>query len=319
MDREARAEAPAGGAFLEAVRHSLRKAIDKALKRQDNLSDALKEGLREAVKEEFLSSRSVWRRSLRGALGLADKLLDRVSKGMEEYYGLVVDLHFRLVDKGLTGVGSGIVASLVEVGLSVDPLLGLPYYPGSTLKGAVRAVAEELLSEDSVGALFGHRDGIGVLVFSDSYPVGCLRGRPCLIVTGDVVTPHYFVPGRGLVEAEYEAKPTPVFHLAVAPDTVFRVVVGVDTERLDGKKAEEIVKEAVGKGLLTETEAGLDKAKAVGILAGRLVATAMASGIAARRGKGYNVFLPVRPEEVSREMIVGFRFRSKTGGGGRAR
>lgn len=308
------------------MRESIKNAIDSILeKREDKLGSSedlvekLKDNLRAEVKYWFLSSESAWRRELSGALGFADSLLDGVAGGFEDLYGLVVDLRFRLAEKGLAGSSSGVMAVLLEVGLAFDRLLGLPYYPGSTLKGAVRDSAESILKPEPVNLLFGEKDGVGALVFSDSYPVGCWKGR-CLVVTGDVVTPHYFVPGRGLVEAEYEAKPTPVFHLAVAPGTVFRVVVGVDLGRLSDEGVNKIISDARDKGLITANEANQqDKTGILGLAVARLIAAAFAGGVAARSGKGYNILLPVDPGEVERNVIVGFKFRTRGEKGGRGR
>ncbi|MEB3859653.1 MAG: RAMP superfamily CRISPR-associated protein, partial [Desulfurococcales archaeon] len=197
---------------------------------------------------------------------------------------------------------SGVFETLFDVGLCFDATLGLPYYPGSTLKGASRSVAEELLGEDHARALFGkpgEKGWMGLFEYSNSYPVGCITGKhPCLVVTGDVVSPHYFKPGVGLVETELEAEPTPIIHAAIAPGTVFRVIIGV---REPPKRAEEGVRKAIRKarevGLLGSDSLN---ATSLSLIAARLAIIAMSWGFAARSGKGYNVFRLLDKEELDR-------------------
>lgn len=280
--------------------------------KRNSLTECIKECSKKATLAAVISGR--WRKHLSSSLELADALMDTVRDGYEYIFDYVIDLKFKLLDKGLTGTGSGIFQAVFGVGLEVDWLLGLPYYPASTVKGAVRAAAEALLGDDEARALFGESSDSGswasALVFSDAYPVGCVKdGRhPCLVFTGDVVTPHYFKPGEGLVKREMDATPTPILHVAVAPDTVFRVVAGLNLDRV--KRVKSILEKARSKGLLSSGEAG-DNGFGVALLVARLTASALATGFAARSGKGYNIMLPLSSSEARNldRSVVSLRVR----------
>jgi len=231
-----------------------------------------------------------WRKYLPASLEAANGLLGEVASAYERLYGVVVDLLVKLDSHGLVGAGSGLFKAILEVGLEMDWVLGLPYYPGSSIKGAVRALVEDLAGEECAEKLLGSREHVSLVDFSDSYPVGCVRDKACLVLIGDVVNPHYFRPGRGIVEAEYEANPVPVVHISIAPGTVFRVVAGVDSQAVKASGGE-----CLGK--LAQT---LKVPRDPGFVVAALAASALASGFAARSGKGYNVLLPVDEDEVER-------------------
>lgn len=274
----------------------------------------IKKELKDIVVTEFTSGS--WRTSLGSSMKLANKMLDNVVKGLESVHGgsdsgLILDIHMMLDVKGLVGTGSGLLKSMVEVGLEVDWILGLPYYPGSTLKGATRAILEDARTmlgnterqdtRDLAAILFGSSGSNGHMsyaIFSDAYPVGCYSGsrHPCLVYTGDVVTPHYFRPGSGIVEREYEAQPTPVVHVAIAPGTVFRVVAAVRKPRDDELRY--LLGKGRDLGFLRDHEAsGL---YGLGLFVARLLGAAMMTGFAARSGKGYNVFVPLSEDEIKK-------------------
>jgi len=305
----------AGGRLLEELRRSLLVAdVTHTLDSDEMRKEIRKRGLEVVLAGE-------WRSRLPASLELANSLLEEVATSLEAAGYDVVDLLFRLDSMGLTGVGSGVFRAVFEVGLEMDWLLGLPVLRGSTLKGAVRDALEGIVGRECIEKLFGAPgdDGnIGAVFFADSYPVGCEKGKACLILAGDVVTPHYFLPGEGrLARAEYEAKPTPVQHVAIAPGTVFRVVAGVpgaSTEDDDLDKCTRHVLDALG----------VEKAPGVPVrlqALGAALYTALASGFAARSGKGYNVLLPVLEDEVERGgkvSIVSMKIstsNSKKGGG----
>ena len=236
-------------------------------------------------------------------------------------YDYVVDFRMELTGPGLIGTGSGLLHAIFEVGLEFDWLLGLPYYPGSTLKGATRAVAEEILGKKAADTLFG-KPGVGgwmgLYAFAPSYPIGCINGKPCLVITGDVVTPHYYVPGRGIVESELEARPTPIQHVSIAPGTVFRFVVGVRLPRgRDRAEVEDALRIAASDGGLKLLDSPSLTPIDLARLALRLLGTALMSGFAARSSKGYNVFTPV-PEksDVIDRNVVSFKIvrGGKSGG-----
>lgn len=128
-------------------------------------------------------------------------------------------------------VGTGYKNTL-EVGLGLHPLYGVPYLPGTSVKGLVRAWFEthgeatpaELLR------LFGsatkdekseEEHQVGALSFFDALPLPGVQVEP------DVLTPH-FAPYYQEPSKEAPAvwhDPNPVAFLAVAAGATFRFVV----------------------------------------------------------------------------------------------
>ena len=303
------AKCDAGGSLLREIAESVNNVLDKWSRKGTGKDPGMM--VKGKVLDVVLGGG--WRGGLDCAMGVADWLLGAVKDGYVRVYDGVVDFRMELTGPGLVGTGSGPLHAVFEVGLEVDWLLGLPYYPGSTLKGASRAVAEELLGDEAAKALFGvsperGKGGwMGVYGFAPAYPVGCRRGKPCLVLIGDVVTPHYYVPGRGVVESELDAQPTPIQHVSIAPGTVFRFIVGVRMPR--GRKrerVEEALRKAGEAGVLKQHETRLQPLN-LAKLALRLLGTALMTGFAARSARGYNAFTPLREGEDVERRVVSFR------------
>lgn len=207
----------------------------------------------------------------------------------------------RLASQGLVGVGSGVFDAVFEVGLSWHPFLDVPYYPGSSIKGSVRNALEDLaelscsgdsrrgrcmeLVERVFGCCTSGREsgemerGIGVVEFDDMLPVDC--GEHGRLLDSSIITPHYFSGGKP-VRWEYEARPNPVLHLAIARGVVFQGVVSI---RPGGEKhVLELAKELIGL-----------QTKSVDAAVGSMLAIAFEYGVGARSAKGYNVFELIGP------------------------
>ncbi len=285
---------------LDAAGGPLLRELSEALFNLDNSSSG---NLLELIKKKSIEIllEGGWRSRLSGSMRTASLLLEEAKSGLKSAGYTTLDLHARLVTPGLVGAGSGLLHTILEVGLEIDWLLGLPKIPGSTIKGALRSALEDLLGEEFADMILGEAGSgahVSNAIILDSYPVGCLSGNekfPCLVLTGDVVTPHYYSGGEP-VEAEYQAMPVPVVHVSIAPGTVFRIIMGVrpevvaDLERF----ANEFNKE-LGEKYNIRVEPTTR-----GLLAGLafLTASALASGFAARSAKGYNVMLPLVDQDV---------------------
>ena len=363
-DKDRTGGLPAGGALLSEIRKTIINILEDELKELEQHSNQKKPGytkmsetLRDRVQNVVLGEESLrWRGKLKGSFRLAESIMSTVSEAYDRLYDAVVDLKFKLVTPGLVGAGSGIFNAVFEVGLTLDPVLGLPYYPGSTIKGALRDALVALYRDEGLpdgkaeyyaSLVMGSSGvkGVGVssVYVADSYPVGCAGGGPesgpCLLLTGDVVTPHYYNGGE-VVEKEYEAQPVPVVHLAIAPGTVYRLVIGVDCPlkhmyNIEGKnhlaEAREAVRILISKMLNTNRSLPEDPcsdpatiqeyAIALAVLAVRTLNT----GLAARQAKGYNAFRPLDDSErLVTDSIVAFKLKIEPpqqagsgGGGGR--
>lgn len=159
-----------------------------------------------------------------------------------------------------------------ENGFVFDPLVGVPYLPGSAVKGLCHRQAlleklEDQLDADTLRALFGSVDPLdeaggesfarGGIVFLDAYP----EAWPELVV--DIVNCHhplyYGGKSKGSVPRETE-DPQPAFFLAVKDGTgfVFRLkaLPGVEAARLL-ERAGNLLADALGTlGIGAKTAAG---------------------------------------------------------------
>lgn len=118
----------------------------------------------------------------------------------------------------------------LENGFSLDPILGVPFIPGSSIKGLCRAYAE-LEGQADIAAALGERDAAGELIFLPAYP----KVWPCLVV--DVVNchhPEYYRSGGARPALDNES-PVPVYFLAVPAGTAFEFRIA---SRADGAKIE---------------------------------------------------------------------------------
>ncbi len=318
--------APAGGALLKGfVENVVYDSIKKYLEPQNNNDKDLKNNLKKNAINLILSN-SEFRGRLTASLALAENLLEETARGFEQVYDIIVDMKFYLVDKGLTGVSSGLFQAVFEVGLEIDPILGLPVYRGSSIRGALRSFFEDLVGPNSelVKVLFGDSGGnrgIGLLEVSDSLPIGCVNSGGvdgCLVYIGDVIAPHYAKPGEGIVEAEYEANPVPIQYMAIAPGTVFRIIIGIrdplelandpETRRGLENDIDGLLRTARSKGLLPQgiPDSSLqgNRSYYLGVLVARLLVEALQQGFAAKASKGYNVLvLPPANAKVMKSIV----------------
>ncbi len=192
---------------------------------------------------------------------------------------IVVDAKTVEGSRFLVGSSSGVLRTVFEVGLAWDYMFDLPYIPGSSLKGAMRASAEALLGDgDLVSYLFGseknsRRKFAGCLEVFDAYPVEAPNG----LLDLDVITPHYY-EGGNVKESEIEAQPIPVVHVSIAPGVKFRFIIA-------HRCSEDVLKR------LSEALRSIGvEAQGMGALAA-LLGAALLSGVGARTGKGYGVFM----------------------------
>lgn len=138
-----------------------------------------------------------------------------------------VSLYFRTISRLVTGIGQD---HPVENGFLWHPTLGVPYLPGSSLKGMLK---NWLLTWNWEGSehlqcwfekkLVGTRTvGVGELIFFDALPCEV----PTLLA--DVITPHYgpyYRDVSGTIPPADWHSPTPTPFLTVAKDQTFRVCV----------------------------------------------------------------------------------------------
>ncbi|GAY26352.1 type III-B CRISPR module RAMP protein Cmr6 [Desulfurococcaceae archaeon AG1] len=156
-------------------------------------------------------------------------------------------IRIKAISRGLIG-GSETFGSIpFEVGLYFDPIMNVPYIPGSTIKGAVRSATFDLLLKERVGTgrsskgveeeverecvrIFGgcidNEDcSAGLVGFTDAYPIE--GGKRGYLLYPDVMTPHY----KDNVKSELDVSPTPIIYLTIAPGTKFQFYIFYRKER----------------------------------------------------------------------------------------
>ncbi len=93
---------------------------------------------------------------------------------------------FSTESRFVTGLGR---SHPVENGFAWHPTLGTPYLPGSSVKGLLRAWAEQDTKTGAdpkiLGRVFGERDQVGGICFLDAVPTEPVQ------LAADIMTPHY--------------------------------------------------------------------------------------------------------------------------------
>jgi CRISPR-associated protein Cmr6 len=162
-----------------------------------------------------------------------------------------VTLEAQTLGRFVSGRGS---AHPFETGFVWHRLLGVPYLPGSGVKGAVRAWAEQWLEEwDDAIRFFGAPGDQGALIVLDALPT-----KPPRLET-DVMTPHYGEYYReGKPPGDY-LSPNPVPFLAVAAGQDFRfsLLPAIKDDQESLQRGTELLKEVLEEiGAGGKTSAG---------------------------------------------------------------
>ena len=139
----------------------------------------------------------------------------------------------------LTGTG---IEHPLENGMAFLNPYGLPYLPGSSVKGALRRAAEELAgiewsdnsgwTKEAVVTLFGKEPPPGsdeaergALTFWDVFP-------QCSKLNVDIMNPHYSEYYQGRTEPHDAGSPVPIWFLVVPEKSDFAFHVQCDLHRL---------------------------------------------------------------------------------------
>ncbi|MEG6617613.1 type III-B CRISPR module RAMP protein Cmr6 [Peptococcaceae bacterium 1198_IL3148] len=142
----------------------------------------------------------------------------------------------------VTGIGR---EHPVENGFTWHHTLGVPYLPGSSIKGMVRTWAKIWLNADSANRIFG-ADGkegheVGSVIFFDALPIKPIK------LEIDIMTPHYSEYYQKEQENNPPAdwyKPIPIPFLTVAGEQTF--IFCLAPRRAESVEDQEDVKTAIG-------------------------------------------------------------------------
>ncbi|MBH8599293.1 type III-B CRISPR module RAMP protein Cmr6 [Thermoactinomyces sp. CICC 10523] len=167
----------------------------------------------------------------------------RISQSVERLKWLVQErkgefFHMKTTSRLIPGMGR---SHPVENGIIWHPALGVPYLPGSSVKGLVRAWATSYASEGTdewrekneiISRIFGPEESdrrAGSVIFFDALPI-----RP-LQLEMDIMTPHYqeyYKNPKQNSPREWES-PNPIPFLTVAEEQPF--IFAIAPRRLNDK------------------------------------------------------------------------------------
>lgn len=185
--------------------------------------------------------------------------------------GMVTQLRSaRATSRMVVGLGG---KGLLEAGLTLHHTYGVPYLPGSALKGLASSFAAQKLGGawakggEAHTALFGTTEASGLVVFHDALLQPNPNQRKPLLP--DVLTVHhpdYYQDGGKLPPADWDS-PNPVPFLTVSPNTSFKLALtGPEGDWL--KAAWEILGWALRDyGVGGKTSAGYGRLKVDGTVA----------------------------------------------------
>ncbi len=180
-------------------------------------------------------------------------------------YQPIINKFFTTKSRLVVGLGS---SHVLETAITLHHIFGIPYIPGSALKGVCRAVAfwkiakeknilnnqkaletlqnefyGELVNKDlqilKYQLLFGAQDFKGLLLFLDAYP--CISKNDQIFEL-DIINVHYnsyYEDKSGKTPPSDWENPTPVYFLTIKPGVKFKVCVLFDKWRWDNIKHKE--------------------------------------------------------------------------------
>lgn len=167
-----------------------------------------------------------WIESVEGAVGNIEQLkasCKRLADMARHTWGIEIPQFYKTQWRFVTGLGR---EHPVENGFAWHHTLGVPYLPGSSVKGMVRTWAEQWLEEDDpnkcdISRIFGSRDAgeVGGVIFLDALPTDEVK------LETDIMTPHY---GSYYSDGETPGDwhdPVPIPFLAVAANQTFQFLI----------------------------------------------------------------------------------------------
>ncbi len=168
-----------------------------------------------------------------GKVGDTDKIKDIVQRKLFLVNNLggeffLYETQWRFV----TGLG---LEHPVENGFTWHHNLGVPYLPGSSVKGMVRAWAESnfssnIVAYDKLIQIFGDekKKVVGSVIFFDALPYNSVK------LEVDVMTPHYspyYNKGEALPGDWYNPEPIPFLTVAEGTNFVFSIAPRTNSEQ----------------------------------------------------------------------------------------
>jgi len=179
-----------------------------------------------------LTRQPTWQSRVREQLNALQKRYEAMLKWYEQRGFAVKRIQAQPVWRFVVGLGA---AHVLETGITLHRIFGLPIIPGSALKGAARAYAQlvEGKPEDDpeLIAIFGTTERAGSVIFFDAIPLEVPKFQL------DIMNPHYpqYYDKRGGTSKEPAPpadwdSPRPVFFLTVT-ETPYRFAIAARSEQ----------------------------------------------------------------------------------------
>jgi CRISPR-associated protein Cmr6 len=193
-------------------------------------------------------------------LAEAKRLVDEYVEALEELgYVKVMDLNFVALTPLAIGLRNPYTEPL-EISISWDPYINLPYIPASSLKGAVASLA--WMNNSKLYDFLSKKDEASPIIFLDAYPVEIL-GKGLLAL--DITNPHYREVERKI--SEPESRPRPLRFLVVSRGIAFRIIVCAARRwltlhrPLDLEGLRSLIRGALSRGIGAKTSIGYGRFK----------------------------------------------------------
>lgn len=164
-----------------------------------------------------------WVKKISGPVGEKDQLAEYADR-TRKLAAALQGAKFTAKTQGRLVAGTG-RSHPIEVGFAWHHTLGVPYIPGSGLKGIVKTWAEGWLDEvneatkEQIKDMLGVQEKVGTVVFLDALPT-----MP-VTLKADVMTPHYGEYYRGESPPGDWLSPNPIPFLTVADGQEFLFAV----------------------------------------------------------------------------------------------
>jgi CRISPR type III-B/RAMP module RAMP protein Cmr6 len=204
--------------------------------------------------------KSIWLKEIASGSHLDPRLTESIYKRWLNMIEAVGALRFSAVTDWRMAVGLG-GESVLETDLTLHHLYGIPYIPGSALKGLTRAyvTGEVYPSKDiehdneTVKHIFGSQDRAGTVIFFDAMPVD---GKATFAL--DIMNSHYPNYYGEKKPPTNDQNPNPVTFLTVTSTTFMFALATRDPRYIDDvNKAKDWLQKALEKyGVGGKTSAG---------------------------------------------------------------
>jgi len=180
---------------------------------------------------------------------ITSRMLDEVYRAFAANGYMIYDVSAKTMSRLIVYTKSPFGSLAFEVGLAFHPIFNVPYIPGSSIKGAIRAFVEVNGLVDNPAKIFGEAgEEISKLLVTDAFPVKFSK----VLLEPEVTTPIYKDSVR-----EDKVSPTPIIYPVIARGVTFRFIVAM--RNLSDEQREAIkdwIREVLREGLGGKTMLG---------------------------------------------------------------